>query len=77
MCIRDSVQITNDEIFEKMKKGNITAYIQPVFIEEDMKIAEIRLGEKRISTSTTYSLINIPKPSETLQKFKEKFNLIK
>lgn len=45
------VQITNDEIFEKMKKGNITAYIQPVFIEEDMKIAEIRLGEKRISTS--------------------------
>ena len=30
-----------------------------------------------LSTSTTYSLINIPKPSETLQKFKEKFNLIK
>lgn len=25
----------------------------------------------------TYSLINIPKPSKTLQKFKEKFNLIK
>lgn len=30
-----------------------------------------------LSSSTTYSLINIPKPSETLQKFKEKFNLIK
>lgn len=30
-----------------------------------------------LSTSTTYSLMNIPKPSETLQKFKEKFNLIK
>ena len=29
-----------------MVKGNITAYIQPVFIDSDMEIAEERLGKK-------------------------------
>lgn len=34
-----------------MVKGNITAYIQPVFIEDDMEVAEARLGKERVATS--------------------------
>ena len=44
-------QITNERILDKMVKGNITAYIQPVFIEDDMEVAEARLGKERVATS--------------------------
>ena len=44
-------QITNERILDKMVKGNITAYIQPVFIEDDMEVAEARLGKERVVTS--------------------------
>lgn len=52
--MRDGIvhaQITDKEIFDKMEKGNITAYIQPVFIDTDMEIAEERLGKERVATS--------------------------
>lgn len=52
--MRDGIvhaQITDKEIFDKMEKGNITAYIQPIFIDTDMDIAEARLGKERVSTS--------------------------
>ncbi|MDW7668148.1 MAG: amidohydrolase [Bacillota bacterium] len=42
-------QITNDEIFEKFKKNNAIAYIQPVFIDRDMHILESRLDKDKIS----------------------------
>lgn len=42
-------QITNKEIIEKMKKNNIIAYIQPVFIDSDMDIVETLLGKNRMS----------------------------
>ena len=34
-----------------MVKGNITAYIQPAFIDSDMEIAEERLGKERTFSS--------------------------
>lgn len=44
-------QILNDEIIDEMVRGNITAYIQPVFIDDDLHITKARLGEKREKTS--------------------------
>ena len=41
-------QFTNKEILNKMSKGDILTYIQPVFIGADMKIAEDRVGKKRL-----------------------------
>jgi hypothetical protein len=41
-------QFTNKEILNKMKNGGLVAYIQPVFIDSDMKIAEERAGEDRL-----------------------------
>lgn len=52
--MRDGIvhaQILNKKILEKMKKGGITAYIQPVFIDTDMDIVEKRVGEERTKTS--------------------------
>lgn len=52
--MRDGIvhaQITNKRIIDKMVKGNITAYIQPVFIDSDMEIAEERLGKERTFSS--------------------------
>ncbi len=41
-------QFTNQELLNKMKKGDLLAYIQPVFIDSDMKIAESRVGKDRL-----------------------------
>jgi len=41
-------QFTNEEILKEMKKGEILAYIQPVFVSTDMKIAEERVGKDRL-----------------------------
>lgn len=52
--MRDGIvhaQILNNSILDKMKKGNITAYIQPVFIDTDMDIVEKRIGKERTKTS--------------------------
>lgn len=42
-------QFTNPEILEKMKSGDILAYIQPVFVGSDMDIAESRVGRERLN----------------------------
>ena len=44
-------QILNEDIMERMKKGGIIAYIQPVFIEYDLHVAESRVGKERMKTS--------------------------
>lgn len=52
--MRDGIvhaQILNSEILQEMKKGNITAYIQPVFIDTDMEIVEKRIGKIRTKNS--------------------------
>lgn len=41
-------QITNDELFEKFRKYNAIAYIQPVFIDSDMDIIESRIGKEKV-----------------------------
>ncbi len=41
-------QFTNEEILEKMKEGKLLAYIQPVFVGTDLKIAEDRVGKDRL-----------------------------
>lgn len=52
--MRDGIvhaQILNEEVLFEMKKGDITAYIQPVFIDTDMEIVEKRIGKKRTKNS--------------------------
>ena len=41
-------QLTNPEILEKMRQGKLLAYIQPVFIDADMKITAARIGTGRM-----------------------------
>lgn len=41
-------QFTNTAILEKMRDGDILAYIQPVFVGSDMDIAESRVGKERL-----------------------------
>lgn len=41
-------QFTNQQILDKMKAGDLLAYIQPIFIDSDMEIAEKRVGSKRL-----------------------------
>lgn len=41
-------QLTNNETLKLMQEGNILAYIQPVFINSDMEIAEERIGKDRM-----------------------------
>ena len=42
------VQITNPRILENMKKHDILAYIQPVFVDLDMGIVEAQVGPQRM-----------------------------
>lgn len=42
------VQITNPRILENMKKHDILAYIQPVFVDLDMGIVEAQVGPHRM-----------------------------
>lgn len=47
-------QFTNEIILNKIKDGNIITYIQPVFINSDMEIAEQRLGKERLKYSYSW-----------------------
>ena len=53
-CIKDRRngivhgQFTNEELLEKMAKNNILAYIQPIFINDDMNTVEPRVGKDRM-----------------------------
>ena len=44
-------QITNPDILQKMKNSDILAYIQPVFVDDDMEVVESRLGAERMEHS--------------------------
>jgi len=44
-------QILNEDICRRMADGNIMAYIQPIFIEYDLHMAEDRVGAERMKTS--------------------------
>lgn len=44
-------QILNDDLCRRMAVGGIGAYIQPIFIEYDLHMAEARVGAERIKTS--------------------------
>lgn len=41
-------QFTNKELLRRMKEGNVLALIQPIFIDDDMKVAEQRVGKERM-----------------------------
>lgn len=41
-------QLTNPQILDKMKRGDLLAYIQPVFVPSDMEIVETRIGRERM-----------------------------
>ena len=47
-------QITNSDILKRMRNLELVAYIQPVFLESDMHIAESRLGTERTNTSYAF-----------------------
>ena len=42
------VQISNADVLQKMKDNNILAYIQPVFVDDDMEVVESRIGAHRM-----------------------------
>lgn len=41
-------QITNESILKRMKKDEVIAYIQPVFVDLDMDTVETRIGRNRM-----------------------------
>lgn len=44
-------QILNEDLIERIQKSNIIAYIQPIFLEYDLTIAESRVGKERIENA--------------------------
>lgn len=50
-------QILNEDIMERMKAAEIIAYIQPVFIEYDLHMAESRIGSSRMKTSYNWKTL--------------------
>lgn len=44
-------QITSNDQLDRMAKLNIVVYAQPIFIRDDSKILEVRVGIKKASTS--------------------------
>lgn len=44
-------QILNEDLCRRMSTGRVAAYIQPIFIEYDLHMAEDRVGSERIKTS--------------------------
>lgn len=44
-------QVTNPTQLERMKQLDLIAYIQPIFLNYDLKIIDDRLGEKRAATA--------------------------
>ena len=44
-------QILNEDLCKRMARSKIAAYIQPIFIEYDLHMAEDRVGDERIKTS--------------------------
>lgn len=42
------VQFAAPDIFDRMKKGGIIGYVQPVFVQSDMHCAEERVGKERL-----------------------------
>ncbi|MGN0735499.1 MAG: amidohydrolase [Anaerovoracaceae bacterium] len=47
-------QILSEDLIKRIKAANIIAYIQPVFLEYDAKIAELRIGPERLENSYHY-----------------------
>lgn len=47
-------QILNEDLIERIQKSNIIAYIQPIFLEYDLTIAESRVGKERIENSYAF-----------------------
>ena len=50
-------QILNQDLMDRMKKANIIAYIQPIFIEYDLHMAESRIGKERMATSYNWKTL--------------------
>lgn len=50
-------QILNEDIMARMKAADIIAYIQPVFIEYDLHMAESRIGRERMKTSYNWKTL--------------------
>ena len=47
-------QILNEDLIDRLKASNIIAYIQPIFLEYDLEIAESRVGKERLENSYHY-----------------------
>lgn len=51
------LQITNDELLQRVKDLNLIAYIQPIFLHQDLHILEKRIGKKRASRSYAFKTL--------------------
>ncbi len=61
-------QVLTPEQMEKMAQLGVVAYIQPIFLENDLHMAEARLGQQRLKTSYHYRRLRqlgIPCPMGT------------
>lgn len=47
-------QIMSENLIRKMKEEHIIAYVQPIFMEYDLHMAEDRVGKKRLENSYNY-----------------------
>ncbi len=47
-------QILNEDLIERIRAFGIAAYVQPVFLEYDLNIAESRVGAERLEDSYNY-----------------------
>jgi predicted amidohydrolase YtcJ len=51
------LQITNDELLQRVKDLNLIAYVQPIFLHQDLHILEKRIGKKRASRSYAFKTL--------------------
>lgn len=51
------LQITNDELLQRVKDLNLIAYIQPIFLHQDLHILEKRIGKTRASRSYAFKTL--------------------
>jgi len=51
------LQITNDNLLQRVKDLNLIAYIQPIFLHQDLHILEKRIGKKRASRSYAFKTL--------------------
>ena len=51
------LQITSDELLKRVKDLNLIAYVQPIFLHQDLHVLEQRIGKRRASRSYAFKTL--------------------